>query len=371
MTARDRTGLYQWMDVMRFVAAAIVAVSHARDIIMVDYNGDKLYLPFYAGTGFGHSGVIVFFVLSGFWISRSVLSRIDRDTFWTDYLIDRMSRLCIVLVPALLLGGALDYVGLHVMQLPIYSGASGAHSVNSDVANNLGLPVFLGNLFFLQTIAVSTWGSNGPLWSLAAEFWYYIWFPALFLLVRRRRLSIALLALVIGVFKPVIALGFFSWLIGLGLFLALRRYADAPVPARWRSIVATATWLVMMVASGALKAAWTDVPLALTFAWMLFEWGQSGVAMPKSALFLANYGSRSSFSLYILHFPLLVLIGGYLARAGRFTPTPLAVAIVLILTLIAIGAGWLFSQATERHTTTLRDFSRAIVNRRRLSFTDG
>ena len=33
------------------------------------------------------------------------------------------------------------------------------------------------NAFFLQTIVGPTFGSNGPLWSLAYEWWYYVLFP--------------------------------------------------------------------------------------------------------------------------------------------------------------------------------------------------
>ena len=36
---------------------------------------------------------------------------------------------------------------------------------------------FLGSMAFLQTIYIPTFGSNGPMWSLSNEFWYYIVFP--------------------------------------------------------------------------------------------------------------------------------------------------------------------------------------------------
>jgi hypothetical protein len=36
------------------------------------------------------------------------------------------------------------------------------------------LIAFLGNFAFLQTICVPIFGTNGPMWSLANEFWYYI-----------------------------------------------------------------------------------------------------------------------------------------------------------------------------------------------------
>jgi peptidoglycan/LPS O-acetylase OafA/YrhL len=71
-----------WTDLCRALAAMLVTVSHARDILMIDYHGPRVWLPWYALTGFGHSGVILFFVLSGFWISRSVLQRIDGALCW-------------------------------------------------------------------------------------------------------------------------------------------------------------------------------------------------------------------------------------------------------------------------------------------------
>ena len=88
---------YAWMDFFRTAAAVIVVVSHARDIVMTDYDGRLLYAPFYAATRLGHSGVVIFFVLSGFWISRSVIGRLESPHFWRDYALDRLSRLLIVL----------------------------------------------------------------------------------------------------------------------------------------------------------------------------------------------------------------------------------------------------------------------------------
>ena len=34
------------MDFFRTAAAVIVVVSHARDVVMADYNGNLLYAPF-------------------------------------------------------------------------------------------------------------------------------------------------------------------------------------------------------------------------------------------------------------------------------------------------------------------------------------
>ena len=349
----SRAPFYHWLDLFRFLAAALVAVSHVRDIVLVDYPGEPLFLPFYALTGFGHSGVIVFFVLSGFWISRSVLNRLDRDGFWPSYLIDRLVRLEIVLLPALLLGGLLDWAGMQMLQLPLYAGTSGSHSIAPDLASHFGAEVFTGNLAFLQTIIVPAWGSNGPLWSLANEFWYYLWFPALALALRKRRPGLALLSLVVALANPSILLGFASWLVGFALLKLLERASPHPWQ-RFRLAVAASALLGALLTASAIKLAVLDLPLALAFGWFLYELAQAEVPFPGWLARLARYGSTSSFSLYAIHFPIAALVGGWLARTGRLPPSPGSLALVLAVTALCVAAGWLFSLASERHTADLR-----------------
>ena len=48
---------------------------------------------------------------------------------------------------------------------------------------HLDAATFWGNLVFLQTILVPTYGTNALLWSLANEFWYYMLFPLLAVLI--------------------------------------------------------------------------------------------------------------------------------------------------------------------------------------------
>ena len=62
---QDRPRAFGWMDASRALAAGLVAVSHLRDLLLIDYPGTLVWLPFYLITGFGPSSVIVFFVLSG------------------------------------------------------------------------------------------------------------------------------------------------------------------------------------------------------------------------------------------------------------------------------------------------------------------
>lgn len=356
----DRQDFFDWTDLCRAMAATLVAVSHARDVLMIDYPGQQFWLPFYAATGFGHSGVVVFFVLSGFWISRSVLRRIDHPSFWRDYLIDRLARLGIVLVPALVLGGMLDTIGTHWLHLPLYQGLTGAHSLTRNVAAALTLPVFLGNLAFLQTIAVAPWGSNGPLWSLAFEFWYYIWFPALALLVRRQQLSPALLALLIGLLNPGLFWGFSSWLVGWALLLRSEAGGARPVGRVW-AWLAAGLFAAMLLATGLVRHSWTDLPLAISFGLLLLALVRRNVPFPRWLAPVAHYGRSASFSLYAIHFPIVALAGGWATGPARLAPSGRTLLLVLALTAFCVAAGWLFAQGSEAFTPRLRAWLRRCL----------
>ncbi len=65
-----------------------------------------------------------------------------------------------------------------------------------------------------------------------------------------------------------------------------------------------------------------------------------------------------SYSLYVVHFPLMVLMVAVLFRAGviggRLAPGATAFSLLVTCLAIAYGAAWLFSLATERQTGNLR-----------------
>ena len=162
-----------------------MVAEHARSLIFVDYGDLKspgiLAKGFYFLTGFGHEAVMVFFVISGYLVGGKVWSLYREGRFgWRRYLADRASRLYAVLFVALLLGAAMDWTGyLFFNKYGLYNqGYEGAIAVlGAAPIERMGWRDFLVNAFFLQTIVGPTFGSNGPLWSLAYEWWYYVLFP--------------------------------------------------------------------------------------------------------------------------------------------------------------------------------------------------
>jgi len=206
MTEMDHSlrARYYWLDWLRFVAAFIVLVGHVRGGHFVDYgeldskDHSILVASAFMLTRLGQEAVLLFFVLSGFLVGgRSTRKALDYSFRIWPYASDRITRIYVPLLPALLLTAAvLIFRGGHISTLS-----------------------FLGNLAGLQGLVVDNFGGNAPLWSLAYEIWFYtLWGAVLVLVVNRsKKVSVlAWLAIFAGcaVFTKLQAVYLFCWLVG-------------------------------------------------------------------------------------------------------------------------------------------------------------
>ena len=103
--------LSQTLDVSRWLAAALVLIYHLRINILVDPNiSAGTYSGIWgnvvlAATSCGPQAVIWFFVISGFLVGGGALADVSRGRFSVSrYAIHRISRIYIVLIPALVIG---------------------------------------------------------------------------------------------------------------------------------------------------------------------------------------------------------------------------------------------------------------------------
>jgi peptidoglycan/LPS O-acetylase OafA/YrhL len=100
------------LDAIRGAAALIVTLGHARGLFFSSLT-EKTH--FHELT-IGDEAVMVFFVLSGYLVGGSVLRDMRAGTWnWSSYLIKRLVRLWVVLVPAVLLGVLIDSIGFHYL----------------------------------------------------------------------------------------------------------------------------------------------------------------------------------------------------------------------------------------------------------------
>ncbi|HMO76684.1 MAG TPA: acyltransferase family protein [Sphingopyxis sp.] len=360
------SGAFFYMDAMRALFALAVAFAHLWALLIRDYQptSNLLVQAAYFAAGFGHQAVILFFVLSGYWITGSVARNAARGWSWRGYLIDRLSRLLIVLVPVLILGGILDAAGLFVLQSPTHLDQTGAYVMRKDVAADLSPLVLLGNLAFLQFI-VPAFGTNGPLWSLSYEFWFYIWFPTFWLLIRRRQLSLGILSLAFAWFVPALALGFLIWLCGSAAYgltgWARRTFKPGRIESAALLAVTAAALLAWLLFARFSVGTWKDPVLALLFALFLLA---LIVVNPRPLGLLrpaAAYGAGASFSLYATHFPVMAFAVALSIGAERLAPGAAAIGLVAAIMLGSLAIAWLFARHTEARTPQLRRWLNSIV----------
>ena len=348
-----------WMDAFRTLAAVMVLISHTRDITVQDYSGVAWTMPIYFATSLGHTGVVLFFVMSGYWISASVVSRVGGQSFWPEYLIARLSRLWVVLIPALILGGLMDFYGDQILHLPAYQNAIGSHSLTGNVADRLGLPTFLANALFVQTILAPTWGSNGPLWSLAAEFWYYLMFPVLVILFgRKRRMAwFTLLACIaVSIANLQLFLGFFVWLLGYTLQIIFRNHGhgERTVSRSLVLVLATALLIGAFAVNSAIKNCVPDIAMGVVFSLFLIALRGSAAPFPRWLEWVALYGRKSSFSLYAIHFPIVILLGGLAVGGARYPAGGHGFLVMTAICVVCFVAAFGFSLLTEWNTDQVR-----------------
>ena len=369
------------LDALRGFAAFSVLLNHWRDALFVDYSQLSHPNPLLAGAylmaRLGHQWVIVFFVLSGYLVGGGVLRSIREGHWsWRGYLFRRLTRLYIVLVPALILGGAMDWAGMHLPGTDaVYGGNAGMHDLMTDVHGTLNLPTLAANSVFLQTITlpgncgheIPTLGSNRPLWSLSNEFWYYLAFPMAFLAllgVRSwpARVGLGLGALALGWFVglPIVLLGI-PWLLG-ALILYL---PTLPVHNPWMRVAAIAQAMALvgvgLVIGKFRYSLAADVligALVTLLIWVTLDCAPA--SLPSWYVWLSQRAARSSYTLYLIHVPALIFLKASL-HLPRAYPAGRALLVNLAVLIGIVIYAQLVYLVFERNTDRLRSWIRPYV----------
>ena len=364
-----RTSASVNLDVLRALAAALVLLSHWRALLFVDYpelHAHKLLLAApYVLSGAGHQAVIIFFVLSGYLIGSSVVRNVRRGTWqWREYFFQRLTRLWIVLIPALLLCAVLDGVGRAPHAAPRLYHGHGKNCVTPDVAAVHGVREFFGNMFFLQQTSAPTYGSDGPLWRLANEFWYYLMFPCALIAIRpgvqwrKRVMHGVALAAMLMLLSPAIVELFPAWLAGAALaFVKLPEILRGLRPGLVAAYVpgffflAKAHFIPLTLSDYLLTIA--TVPLMLSLLSYRSAAGES------RWVWLARRSAGCSYTVYLVHVPFLTLVAALLVHDSRWQPGVREFGIALGVLVLTVVYAYAVASVTEFHTAELRSFLRA------------
>jgi len=285
----------------------------------------------------GYLGVEVFFVLSGFIISYNYADRLKRwnGQAYRQFLTLRFARLYPVHLITLLAVGAL---------------VLGARAVNFELntQSKYGPLSFVMNVLMFQAVPpAEAW--NAPAWSISAEAGAYVAFPLLaWLLIRATTRFRALAGVLAGLTFTLVSV----WLIALSGYLS-----DTPYPGTWVRVVGEFTagcflWAYWqrfgrrgptwdLVAVGAFLGAgvilWQTQPvgprnfLALPLLALLVVAvaSSTGVVARVMGCRWMQYGGRISYSLYMTHVIVLMIVGKIL-RWDDFVDAALPVRLAIL-----------------------------------------
>lgn len=365
------------LDMLRGIAALIVVVGHIRGFLLVDYGQagqpSVLALPVYLQGGMGHQAVIAFFALSGFLVGGATLRNISAGSWsFPNYLIVRLARLWTVVIPALILTLLLDVLGGIFGGEAGYAGLYfGLLSSGPSIENPLdhSFKALIGNVAFLQTIVTPVYGSNGPLWSLAYEFWYYVMIPlGMFAFLSpssppMRVVALATALLIATIIPFQITILGLIWLAGA----MAARMMSIPEMIRvfktpWYALGAVGT--VMMLVAAGFRYKGTGFDLVLGLAW--------AATLPALALVrdlghqyrrLAHALSEISYTLYATHFPLLALLYFCAIAPHQWPPGPAMFTIGAVMLCASLLLAWAMWWCFERNTVAVRNAALRFLGR--------
>jgi peptidoglycan/LPS O-acetylase OafA/YrhL len=317
-------------------------------------------------THLGHQAVIVFFVLSGFFVGGGAVRALRSGRWsWKSYLLQRLTRLWVVLAPALLLGLVLDSIGVRFFlhTSPVYAKLLAATGGNTGLGR-LTATNFFGNLFFLQGIRVPIFGSDAPLWSLSYEFWYYIMFPLLLIAaVSSRRIGYRAFSIAAAIAVAVfcgkdISLYYLIWLMGVAAFLLPRSLSQtlAYRITPWVCLIFAGFNLLVVIKP--FNLALSDFSTAIFFSvvlWLILHYRQpASQSLYRSA---ATHLSAMSYTLYTVHYSIFVFIKAWLVpTSARPSMSLHSIATLLGVYAFTFCAAYLIYRCFEANTAHVRRF---------------
>jgi peptidoglycan/LPS O-acetylase OafA/YrhL len=329
------------LDGLRGLAALYVMIGHARWLLWEGYSEgylihtaeygwiDKMLMYFLSIFKFGHESVLLFFVLSGFLIHKGYVKKFLNDALQSvnigQFYIKRIRRIYPPFLFALCLTGLLDFIGRN-FGFTIYTGNTSNAGINVTVGNqSLSFLTFIGNIFFLFKEYVPIFGTNGPTWSLKLEWWFYSIYP-IFLLFSRKNiyystviifvlfalanytsfwtetLSKAVFSSIISWWAGVILAEVYTKRIGLGLLnftvITLIGFFLLPFLPIYSDLYDFRIALLLT---------------AIISCLLFFKTKNISFKLIENFKFFGDF----SYTLYIIHFPILVFISGIVLKYNQ------------------------------------------------------
>ncbi len=339
-------------DFLRGGSAQVVLLHHIYQIVIEPlYFRKEISRISYSASAYA---VMVFFVVSGYMVASSMYSNASRHSF-NDFDLGRFAKERMLrLYPPLLFSTALLlllYLSAYLSGFLIHHVDRGAYSAAASWSMEKWS--VMASLLFLQNISfqLSTPAANTPLWSLSHEFWFYILGVCIFSILLGRRkfafpLLVAFLALSTSDNGAQVMAGFGVWLAGAAVFYFHHSGYLRPTKSLAAILLCIAVVIsVTHTATVVLDAQLVNTKYIVGFIFALIcaallAWSPHGSrnATERPAFRLIARTSRFSYTLYLIHWPLLMLSLNYLRPYAAKGALELAVTAILLFAFVSLIA---------------------------------
>jgi len=360
----------EYLDGLRGLAALYVVMYHASDPTWAGGTLPHRLAACLRLLVYGHFAVAVFIVLSGYCLMLPVARAADRQLRGGagEYLRRRARRILPPYYAALLVTLLLMKL---VPQLHMHSG-----NYWDGALPAFRTDVLLSHLFLVHNLSSQwNWKIDPPLWSVATEWQIYFFFPFVLLpLWRRFGLAAAVIsALLLGLaphfllpqaWSLDVAVPWYLGLFGIGMGAAIVNFAQDELPVRLRSRIpwgtVTALQFLLLLGVALLRSKWwwahlwfADTQIGLcTASFLIFGTQQCHNSRPHGLIRLLQvrpvvFLGTMSYSLYLIHAPLLALLHLPLVHLIA-SPSLRLGMMIFVLVPITVLLAYLFHVLFER-----------------------
>lgn len=333
-----------FLDLLRLTASHIVCLLHFL-IWIVEGTDDGTIVAM------GQVAFDVFFILSGYLISTTLNNGLASNPNYgfREYFIGRFSRIYLPLLPCLLLILLLDTLNFTDPGF----GYGQFYEVKHFVGNLFMLQDFPALLILarvfpdLQGLTIECFGSARILWSLSVEWWLYMFWGWLMLVVvrkgdrSRRSLLILIFLSIVPVANMLFARGggslTFFWLIGVGLMLITTHRPMLELPPR----------VLLAISAGGLglavlrfMAADTSfdlqgvIFLAISFgAFIYYLRLGTGLGLLEPWVGFIRLHAGATYALYLVHYSIMDFFVVRLPTQSRFVLAAISYVLSIYLAL--------------------------------------
>lgn len=327
-----------YFDFVRALAAILVVFHHYSQHLVKAEFGRGVF------PHLGQEAVITFFVLSGFVISWVVDTRPHSPT---GFLIKRLARFYSVMVPAIVILAGCYLVTMQLDPTLYRYQGDGDHFLLKSL-------VTLGFVNFNSVVYQVKLPGGSPFWSLTYEFWYYLVF-ALWVFPQRRWWS------VLGTLGIFLFLGWDAfllwpvWLTGVAIYWLSKQCRLGPTQAKllfglslglmvslyvsgWRdTVLSLDTYFVgadsLRYAKSAPYFLCLGLLMGLNFLAVQTWSAHRELRVPATVEREIRHLAGVSFTLYLTHVPIMLLLRGLLRGYG----VPFLIPVLTLAVVYVIG----------------------------------